>query len=194
MESFLRRDLQQPDDDLHLIRRIKHGDQQAANEFQQKYDTTLGDFLANIGCPEIFRDDCKQQAFIVVSKPDGEFRGESSVKTYLFRIAQNIWSAERERIDRRNIAHQQWARLQSPYDRSSEPEVVLECQDLAKATEQAKSRLSHKRRQAFELVIESGLSRIEAAKKAGCSYSAFRQRLHDARASLKSMLGRFCMF
>ncbi len=190
----MERHLQQPDDDLHLIRRIKRGDQQAAYEFQKKYETTLGGFLANIGCPESFRDDCRQEAFVIISKPDGEFRGNSSVKTYLFSIARNIWAAERERINRRNSAHQQWARLQGPYDRSSEPEVVLQCQDLAKATERAKSGLSPKQREAFELVFEHGLSRIEAAKKVGCSYSAFRQRFCKAKAFVRPLLRQFCMF
>ncbi len=190
----MRRDLQQPDDDLHLVRRIKRGDQQALNEFQKKYETTLGGFLANIGCPESLRDDCKQEAFVIVSKPDGEFRGESSAKTYLFSIAQKVWSKQRDSVNRQNAAHQQWARLQIPYDRSSEPEVVLQCQDLAEATKQAKSRLSPKQREAFELVFEHGLSRIEAAKKVGCSYSAFRQRFCRAKAFVKPLLRRFCMF
>ena len=185
---------QQPDDDIQLILRARRGNYQASTEFQQKYESILGDFLANIGCPESLRDDCKQDVFTIVFKPGGEFRGDSSVKTYLCGIARNIWSKQRHHISRQNAAYQQWARLQSLYDRSSEPEVVLGNQELAEATEQAKSRLSDKQLEAFELVFEYGLSGIEAAKKAGCSYSVFRQRLHDARVSLRSMLRRFYIF
>ena len=181
----------QHDNDIQLMLRIKHGDRQAFDELQGKYEPIVRNVLVNLGCPEDLLDDLRQEVFTRVWEHRQRYQPDSAVKTFLFGIARNVWRQQQHLIHCRDTAHRQWARVSTPYDHSSEPEVVIERRRLAETLGKTKSRLSDKRRQAVELIFESGLSHTEAAKQAGCSENALYQCLYKAKSQMSEMLREF---
>lgn len=88
-------------DDLSLIDDARRGDKNAFKELIKKYENqiaaTVFGMLGN--CPEA--EDIGQETFIQFYKSLHKFRGESSVGTYLTRIAINLSLNELKRRKRR---------------------------------------------------------------------------------------------
>ena len=188
MEIIPERYLQQMDDDIQLMLRIRDGDHHAFTELRCRYIPYLKRFFAGLGCPGSVREDLVQEVFSRVWNKREEYQPTSTVKSFLRGFASNIWCEHCYHSQHQSAVYQQIGMVRNSYNPSSDP-VVLQYRELAEAFKQTKTRLPDKQRQAVELVLESGLSHSEAAKRAGCSYSAFRQRFHDAKKQLRILLG-----
>lgn len=87
----------------NLVARCRRGDAVAWEAFFERYHPALGRFVFQLS-PDLVREDVEeicQDAFIAVVHGLAQFRGRSSVQTWLFRIAVN---KARDYLDRARAA------------------------------------------------------------------------------------------
>ena len=87
--------------DEQLINSVRDGDTRAFKELVKRYESRVASTVIGMlgNCPEA--DDVGQETFIRFYKALGSFRGESSVATYLTRIAINLSLNELKRRKRK---------------------------------------------------------------------------------------------
>lgn len=87
--------------DEQLINSVRGGDTRAFKEFVKRYESRVASTVIGMlgNCPEA--DDVGQETFIRFYKALGSFRGDSSVATYLTRIAINLSLNELKRRKRK---------------------------------------------------------------------------------------------
>src|SRR5919112_2484808 len=86
-------------EDSALIRRWREGDQRAATELVERHAPALARFAANLGA----RDDIEelvQDTLVRAFSSLDSFRGESSLRTWLFTIERRLL-LDRRRAERR---------------------------------------------------------------------------------------------
>jgi RNA polymerase sigma-70 factor (ECF subfamily) len=88
------------DPDLELLNRWRTGDKRAGNELYQRHFVDVSAFFA-IRFPSA-QEDLIQETFLGLVKAVERFEGRSSFRTYLFRIARNVF---REAMRRRMRPH-----------------------------------------------------------------------------------------
>jgi RNA polymerase sigma factor (sigma-70 family) len=130
------------------------------------------------------REDLEQEMAFAIWKAMSSFRGESSERAFVLRIAQN-----------RAIAHAR-KRRPEPSDHDEEPESCMPSPEVACANEErrlklwaAVGRLSDAQRQVITLALE-GLSPAEIAEVAGISENNAAVRLSRARQELKKCMNQ----
>lgn len=130
------------------------------------------------------RDDLFQEIAIALWRALPTFRGDSSLRTFVFRIAHNRGLSFRARG--RRPAHDADVLEQIP---TSEPnaEERLEREQQGERLLQALTLLPPLQREAISLQLE-GLSTDEICGVLGISANALGVRLHRARHSLRSLL------
>jgi RNA polymerase sigma-70 factor, ECF subfamily len=125
-------------------------------------------------------DDLAQETFIRAGRTVADFRGETSVRTWLLTIARHACIDELRRRSRRARRDQELADLRrSP---STAPAgASVELRDLI-------THLDPDRRTAFALTQLLGLSYAEAAQVCGCAVGTIRSRVARAREDLIAQL------
>jgi RNA polymerase sigma-70 factor (ECF subfamily) len=159
------------------------------NDFEAIYRAhveQVARWAARLGGTEIDVDDVVQEVFVAVHKQLPKFRGESQVRTWLYRITANQ-VAERRRRDR----WRRWFRgapdeeVVSP---ALTPVETLERREATARVYRALDQLNEKYRTLlilFELEQHSGQ---EIAELTGLSLDAVWVTLHRARAQLLKKL------
>lgn len=79
-----------PEDQTEWVERLRTGEETAVRELIRSYGGPLVRFLGGMVGSTADAEDLAQEAFVRLMEHAAEFRGESSLKTYLFRIAHNL--------------------------------------------------------------------------------------------------------
>lgn len=75
--------------DLELLRRTARGDQSAFGGLYERYSTPLYNYLVRLTHEVPAAEELTQEVYLAIWQGAGRFRGRSTVKTWLFRIAHN---------------------------------------------------------------------------------------------------------
>lgn len=172
-----------------LIERIKEGDERAFEELVNRYKG-MGFSLAYrfLGNPEDARD-ISQEAFARVYLHIRDFRGESTFKTWFFRIIINLC--------RRSISGRQRKTVQSldlymeketdPQAREDVEEEVRR-KELRVAIEEAVRRLPAKQREVFIMKHMEGMKVSEISEVLNCAEGTVKIHLFRAVRALQERL------
>jgi RNA polymerase sigma-70 factor (ECF subfamily) len=174
------------DEDVLSMLQVARGDQDAFCKLYAKYVPVISLYVRSLDANGSCREDLVQEVFARVWERRLKYAPQSQVKTYFFAIARNVLLEHARALQRRA----RWAERGNVPDltESQQPHVLLCEKELAGVLEQAMSLLSAKQREAIELVVCEGLSASDAARKAGCSVVALRNRLHQARRHMLLVL------
>jgi len=146
--------------------------------------------------------DVTQDVFLKVFRNINGFRGESSLRTWIFRIAFSE-ILNRVRWSRRRYLHRTISiedQSQNPpeghpplqlADEGVTPEEALERKEQEQAFERALWKLSDEHRSVAVLRDVQGFSYVEIAEILGISMGTVKSRLARARAELKKQLMRY---
>ncbi|MDH3255109.1 MAG: sigma-70 family RNA polymerase sigma factor, partial [Acidobacteriota bacterium] len=77
------------DSDRELVERHRYGDRAAFEEVYSRFATMVYNLALRLGGDESEAADCTQETFLRVYRYLGGFRGKSSLKTWVFRVALN---------------------------------------------------------------------------------------------------------
>lgn len=131
-------------------------------------------------------EDCTQETFIRAFERLGQFRGDSSLATWLHTIAVSVTLNGMRKVKRINT------RLD---DLAETPLLAVEARDLAPDLKarlfEAIDRLSDKLRVVFLMHDVEGFTHDEIGGALGIPTGTSKARLFDARAKLRAALSQF---
>lgn len=170
--------------DADLIARWGRGDERAATLLVERHAPALARFVASIGARQDV-DELVQDTFVRAFGSLDAFRGESSLRTWLFTIARRLL------LDRRR-----GERRRKDTDEVNEGDAVTEYDALdgvvADETQlrvrAAVDRLTPTQREVFLLRVNEGLSYKEIAEVAATTEGAARVHYHNALRAVKEFL------
>lgn len=172
-------------DDLELVRRCAAGQRSAFDHLVARHGGALHLF-ARRRCGTL-RDaeDALQEGLLAAWRGAAGFRGEASVRTWLFQV---VLHACRRRARRRAGEPERHEGLEEatelPAEESATDSRVAARQE-ARALAQALAGLPEEAREVLLLRDVEGLSGDEAAQVLGLGLAAMKSRLHRARLELK---------
>lgn len=172
-----------PRTDLALARRAALGDRPAFAEIFHRYGSGLYRYaLRMLDGDSGDAEDAVQESFTNAWLHIGDFRGESSLKTWLYQVtANNVLSSRRRR---RPVATDDWMLEPESTHAAPTTESAFASQELWAALDEALAELPWRQRASWLLREMEGLSYNEIATILGTSPTVVRGQLHRARASL----------
>jgi RNA polymerase sigma-70 factor (ECF subfamily) len=170
--------------DLDLVARWKAGEQRAATLLVERHASAVARFVASIGA----RDDVEevvQDTFVRAFASLDGFRGESSLRTWLFTIARRLV------LDRRRSARRRGEQVEvQESDAATEYDSLdgVVADETHRRLRSALERLSPTQRAVFVLRVSEGMSYAEIAETVGTTEGAARVHYHNAMRTIKELL------
>ena len=170
--------------DLDLVARWMSGDERAATLIVERHAPALARYAATLGAREDI-EELVQDTFVRAFGAIDSFRGESSLRTWLFTIERRLLLDRGRAARRRGVAVE-----------IQEEDVVTSGSALdgmvASETEErirgAVGKLSPTQREVFTLRVMEGLSYREIAEVAGTTEGAARVHYHNALKLVKESI------
>jgi len=170
--------------DQALIARWQGGDERAATALVARHAESLARFVASLGEREDV-DGLVQDTFVRAFGSFDSFRGESSLRTWLFTIARRLLLDRRRAARRRpELTDVQDADAATGFN-ALDGMVADETADRVRA---AVERLTPTQREVFSLRVVEGLSYKEVAEVVGTTEGAARVHYHNAMRAVKEFL------
>ena len=171
-------------DDAALIERWRGGDERAATALVERHAPALARFAANLGARGDV-DELVQDTFVRAFGSLDAFRGESSLRTWLFTIERRLL-LDRRRTERRRRDGEGV----EGHDAATEYDALdsLVADEAAQRVREAIERLTPTQREVFTLRVTEGLSYREIAEIAGSTEGAARVHYHNAMRAVKEFL------
>jgi RNA polymerase sigma factor, sigma-70 family len=188
--------------DSTLIARCQKADIAAFNEIVARYKSKIYNYLYRMTGSAEDAEDLTQEVFVRMYTNIGSFRAESSLSTWLFRIAGNLCvdafrRGKKERgvvtsldaptpreADEEGATH---ATRDVP-DWSHEPDNLLSRKELGGQIQAALQKLPPKLRSAVVLHDIEGLAYDEIAASEGIPLGTVKSRIFNARVALREHL------
>jgi len=186
----------QPSDE-HLMARFQSGDRLAYRLLVERYSRELLAFTARLLGDRTWAEDLTQDVFLRLYQKAHTFRAESTVATWLYRVARNACydHLKRRKHEPRlmavGAADGEPGSLPDPAAVEPTPARRLEQAELRDRVEAALAALPPRFREPFVLVVLQGLSYHDASRIAGCSVKTLSSRLSRARARFREQLAPY---
>jgi RNA polymerase sigma-70 factor (ECF subfamily) len=170
--------------DEELVGRARRGDPGAMQRLYQRHADAVYRRLTHLVGPDPEREDLLQEVFIALFDALGSYRGEASLRTFLFRIT--TYKAcdhlkRRARAARRQVLSETAGEEASP---APSPERLAQGQQDAALMWRCLDSIKPKKRVAFILRVVEGLSLKEIAEQVGASVPTVAQRIRHAKLEL----------
>jgi RNA polymerase sigma-70 factor (ECF subfamily) len=170
--------------DQALIARWRGGDARAATEIVRRHADSLARFATSSGEREEI-EELVQDTFVRAFNSLDSFRGDSSLRTWLFTIERRL-ILDRRRAERRA---KNWVPIED-VDTATEFDALdgMVAQETATRVRRAVGSLSPMQRDVFTMRVENGLSYREIAAILGTTEGAARVHYHNAVRVVKERL------
>ena len=161
--------------DERLLSQTAGGDEQAFCELYSRYSKHLYNYLLRLVHEPTVAEDLLQEVFIAVWIGAGRYRGQATVKTWLFRITHH-----------QAVSWLRKARVSESYDdlgvisSDKNPEDQAADIQLADQIRMTLDKLSTKHRSVLELAFIHELSYSEIAIIVGCPIGTVKSRMNQA--------------
>jgi RNA polymerase sigma-70 factor (ECF subfamily) len=182
-----------------LVKRLKARNPHAFESLMQRYQGPIFNMLFRMIGNREEAEDLAQEVFITVFKRIDTFRGESSLATWIYRIASNHcinrrkYLMRRKHFDKRSLDDvgdreqlgDGWAGVS---ERLPRPDEMVEGLHMERRIQQAISDLDEDQRLVVVLRDIQNLSYEEIGSITGLAPGTVKSRLHRARMALKEKL------
>ncbi len=177
-----------------LVQRCAEGDEAACGELVAEHQRMVVQLAMNLLGDRDEALDLSQDVFLRVFRTIHRFRGQSTLRTWIYRIAVNqarnrhrFWR-RRHRADQVSLDQHIATHGEFLSNRDSTPERALAQKELASQIEQALGGLPFDQRTAIVLREVDGLSYEEIAFSLGVAVGTVKSRLTRARQALRAEL------
>jgi RNA polymerase sigma-70 factor, ECF subfamily len=170
--------------DQTLIARWQAGDERAATALVERHAPSLARFALSLGVRADV-EEIVQDTFVRAFGSLDAFRGESTLRTWLFTIERRL-IADRGRADRRRRDEVATGEIDSASSYDALDALVAD--ETESRVRQSVERLSPKQREVFTLRVNEGLSYKEIAEIVGSTEGAARVHYHNAMRAVKESL------
>jgi len=167
--------------DAELIRRWREGDGGAATQLVGRHAPALARFVAGEG-ERMETEEVVQDTFVRAFGAIDSFRGDSSLRTWLFTIERRLM------LDRRRVERRQKTLVPvNPADAVTEYDALdaLVAEEAESKVRRAVDLLSPMQREVFTLRVEQGMSYRDIAEIVGSTEGAARVHYHNAMRAVK---------
>lgn len=172
--------------ELRLWAQLGAGDDRAIHQAYLRHHDSVRAFAQRLIGDREAAADLVHDVFVALPRAARRFRGESSLRHFLFSIAVNHVRQHLRTAVRRRRAQQRL--MLEPLALSVTPGDAVERQHLARALVAALDELPVDQRVAFVLCEIEDQSSADAARIAGTSEGNVRARLFKARRTLRGLL------
>lgn len=169
-----------------LVARIRAGEARAFDELYRLTREDVARTLVHLVGRRSDLDDLVQETYLALMKGLHGFRGESAVRTFIYRVCANValmnlrwWRRRPEELT------DQVPERTSP---AADPEQAAQAAQAQRLVHQALQTLSAKKRVVFVYHELCGMGPEEIAQTIGVSYNTVRSRLHHARLEFTEAL------
>ncbi len=177
-----------------LIERCVSGDELAYAELVADHQRMVIQLAVNLLADRDEARDLAQDVFLRVFRTIGRFRGQSSLRTWIYRIAINqarnrhrFW-CRRHRADQVSLEVHVATHGDPASTPAARPDQLLATKELAVRLQRALDRLPFEQRSAIVLREVDGLSYDEIAFSLGIAVGTVKSRLTRARLALRAEL------
>lgn len=180
-----------------FIERLRARDERAFNELVQLYQRRVYALVLRMVGRRDEADDMTQEVFVQVFKAIGQFRGDSKISTWIYRIAVNLCKNRVMYLARRKSDRQ--AEYEPMAERSqlggakgvtagdvARPDHMVEGLQMEYLVKRSIAEIDEDFRQVLVLRDVEDLSYEEIAEITGLPQGTVKSRIHRARAMLKA--------
>ncbi|HEY9514815.1 MAG TPA: RNA polymerase sigma factor [Gemmatimonadaceae bacterium] len=170
--------------DAVLLARWRGGEERAATLLVLRHAPALARFVASLG-ERREAEEVVQDTFVRAFASLDGFRGESSLRTWLFTIARNI---VRDRIRSRKGRYHIVALEENHAITEHDALDAAVSDETGARLREAVARLSYMQREVFTLRVSEGMSYREIAAIVGSTEGAARVHYHNAMRAVKEFI------
>lgn len=175
----------EPEDDVALLKRTGSGDREAFDRLIDRHQAAVFRFIRSLGPDPALSEDALQETFLAAWRSAGTFRGDSSVRTWLFTIARHTTARQYRRQvgepERQDLATLDDLGVAAGWGSELDPEAMAMQQEERAAITRALEALDPEDRRVLVLRDLEQLKGEEAAAVLGLTLAALKSRLHRAR-------------
>ncbi|MBI5512659.1 MAG: sigma-70 family RNA polymerase sigma factor [Deltaproteobacteria bacterium] len=181
------------EDDHRLLESARSGDEQALQDLLQRHQAQIYRFgLRLCHDPEDARD-VLQETLLAMARGVRDFRGASSLSTWLYTIARSHCIKKRRRstfapVEERSLDTDATLEVSRVADLARGPDEALAGREVEAALERALAALAPGYREVLLLRDVEGLTAPEVAEVLGLGVDAVKSRLHRARVAVRAQL------
>ena len=170
------------DDKILIARILNDGDSYAYSQLVKKYQSAIRQFLRRLTAGDHHTaDDLAQEVFITLYKKINTFRGDSSLSTWLHKIAYNQFLKLKQK------AYQKYEQSDHEFD-YSHIETLPSNQDKDILIEQLMKKLSADERTCLTLFVNAGLSHPEISTLTKFPLGTVKSHITRAKQKLSQLL------
>jgi len=176
-----------------LLERARTGDRQAIEALLERHQAQVYRFGMKMCRDPEDAKDVLQDTLISMARGVRDFRGASSISTWLYTIARSFCIKKRRRSkfapeDERSLDTEMIAEGRQLADPGRSPDEALAGKQVEHALEQAIRGLEPMYREVLLLRDVEGLTASEVAEIVGVTVQAVKSRLHRARLSVRAQV------
>lgn len=179
--------------DEELVKKVKNGDADAFEQIIIKYEKKIFGLIYNMLRNENEIEDVAQEVFIKVYKNLDKFNGDSSLYTWIYKIATNLCLDQIKKrkeviyIDEKLQLDDGEVEIQIPSDEKLQDEIY-EQKELKQKLESCIDKLPEKQKAMIVLRDIKGLSYDEIAEILDLKLGTVKSQINRARLKLKELL------
>jgi RNA polymerase sigma-70 factor, ECF subfamily len=186
LDSFASEDSAELHPEALSIERLKLGNLEALGELYDRHHAAVRAFACRLVGDAASAEDLVHEVFLSIPNAIRNFKGDSSLRTFLIAIAVNMSRHHVRAATRRRGAIERMAR--EPVRTGSDPEGTAMREEAADALVRALDELSHDHRVAFVLCEVEERTSSEVAAIIGAPEGTVRTRLFHAKKKLRESL------
>lgn len=173
------------DDDTRLLERVVRGDKKAMQRLYLRHHDSVYGFILGRGSDADTAKDVVHDAMLDVWRTAGNFRGASSVRTWIFTIARNKF-VDRVRGEARLTFVEQ---VPETHDETPDVETVIMTAQDASRVQACIKNLSAMQQTVIRLSFFEGMSYDEIAKIEEVPLGTIKSRVFHAKQMMMHCLG-----
>lgn len=176
-----------------LLERARAGDREAIEALLERHQSQVYRFGMKMCRDPEDAKDVLQETLLSMARGVRDFRGASSISTWLYTIARSFCIKKRRRSkfapeEERSLDTEMVAEGRQLADPAQSPDEALAGKQVEHALEQAIRGLDPMYREVLLLRDVEGLTAPEVAEVLGVSMQAVKSRLHRARLSVRAQV------
>ena len=177
--------------DAELVLKFKGGEESAFETLVRKYMKDAFVFCLHLTRDAQEAEELSQQGFVSAYRGLRQFRGESTFKSWLYRIFINLHRDDRRRV-KRSEARLQVVREAAERRQNEIPgQGSLQASELADVVKEKVELLPTRQREVLVLHLYQELSYKEIGTALGCSYDDVKMNLSLARKRLREEMKEY---
>ena len=186
-------------DEAHFVARLVARDESAFNELVVTYQRRVFALVFRMLGRRDEAEDLAQEVFVQVFKAIDQFRGDSKLSTWIYRIAVNLCKNRAKYLSRRHANDQDDVDAMAdrlPFSAAkgvsvggiSRPDELVEGMQLEVVVKRAIAQIEPEFREVLILRDVEDMSYEEIAEVTGLADGTVKSRIHRARAQLRTLV------